>query len=292
MTTEAEYRQQQEERQKHDQAMRQLAQALHEESMENEEILREVLKALLAARISEEKNVSAKAYLESLQQQLDPNFDGQEAEIGETSEPQYAKPTSVKDIEAAVQATPRWKAYMDANKGKAVTHSNPVKSEGKVVCTSGFGGRHQPVPGASSFHKAVDMAVIGGGKPEIGASADGVVLFAGWKRGWGWTVEVGHADGTKTRYSHLDNNNFAVAVGQEVKQGQTLGRMGNTGLNGMGVHLDYAQYNANGKPVQPVVDGKQLKKGDKLEPCESDEVNIQKADLPLPPKSQGTEVRI
>lgn len=291
MTTEAEYRQQQEAQKRRDMEMRRLAQHLHEDSLEDEKQLREMLKAVLATKIAEEKDASAKAYLESLEQQLDPEFDGFEAEIGEKSEPQYAKPTSAKDVQAAVNATPRWKAYMAANKGKPVTHSNPVKSDGKVVCTSGFGHREKPVEGASSHHMAADLAVLGGGKPDVAASADGVVLFAGWKRGWGWTVEVGHADGTKTRYSHLDNNQFAVSVGQEVTQGQTLGRMGNTGLNGMGVHLDYAQYDAAGKPIQPVVDGKSLKKGDRLEPCE-DSVDTQQTSAPPPTKPRGAELRI
>ncbi|MFA4845192.1 MAG: M23 family metallopeptidase [Patescibacteria group bacterium] len=68
------------------------------------------------------------------------------------------------------------------------------------------------------------------------ASRDGVVIYSGWRTGYGLTVEVDHADGYVTRYAH-NSKNF-VSVGEVVSAGQALAQTGSTGRS-TGTHLHF-----------------------------------------------------
>ena len=87
---------------------------------------------------------------------------------------------------------------------------------------------------------AVDLASSYGSS--ILASADGEVLISkgsGWNGGYGIYVVIKHSNGTQTLYSHISAT--TVSAGDYVKQGQVIGKMGNTGrVNGpTGVHLHF-----------------------------------------------------
>lgn len=122
--------------------------------------------------------------------------------------------------------------------------TNPVPA---AQLTSGFGPRKSPTPGASTFHKGIDLAAPIGTK--VGATRDGVVTRSGFDRkGYGNWVEVRHPDGTTSRYGHLDKR--GVKVGQEVEQGARLGTVGNSGRS-TGPHLHFEIRDAQGRPVDP-----------------------------------------
>lgn len=124
--------------------------------------------------------------------------------------------------------------------------------------SSPFGYRNISLAGASTNHKAIDIS--GGGVDNfhnIIAAADGEVIAinTGCVAGdnscggsLGNYVKIQHKDGTVTRYGHLYS--VSVSTGDEVKQGQVIGKMGNTG-NSTGVHLDF-QVLVNGTPVNPI----------------------------------------
>ncbi|MEV4664781.1 M23 family metallopeptidase [Micromonospora echinofusca] len=86
-----------------------------------------------------------------------------------------------------------------------------------------------------SDHYGVDVA--GNNGMAIGAAYPGTVAFAGWTSGGGNMVTVSHASGYQTRYLHMAQQP-AVAVGQQVGQGQVLGYVGSTG-NSTGPHLHF-----------------------------------------------------
>lgn len=89
----------------------------------------------------------------------------------------------------------------------------------------------------SWYHKAVDIANADG--PDILASQGGTVITAGWNAGgYGNYVVVDHGNGYKTWYGHMVTGSLAVKAGDVVKQGQKLGRMGNTGRS-TGTHLHF-----------------------------------------------------
>src|SRR5690606_26075540 len=66
--------------------------------------------------------------------------------------------------------------------------------------SSTFGGRRHPVHGGFRQHKGVDYAAPSG--TPIHATADGVIKFAGWQRGYGNTVIIEHHSGISTLYAH------------------------------------------------------------------------------------------
>jgi LysM repeat protein len=68
------------------------------------------------------------------------------------------------------------------------------------------------------------------------AVRDGVVIYSGWRGGYGLTVEVDHGDGYITRYAHHSKN--FVSVGDVVKTGDALARTGTTGRS-TGTHLHF-----------------------------------------------------
>lgn len=110
---------------------------------------------------------------------------------------------------------------------------------------SGNGGGasfSHPLPGAirtQGIHgyNAVDLAT-GYGTPIRAAAAGEVIVSkgSGWNGGYGAYVVIRHGNGTQTLYAHNSSN--AVAVGQYVAQGQTIGYVGNSGRS-TGAHLHF-----------------------------------------------------
>lgn len=86
-----------------------------------------------------------------------------------------------------------------------------------------------------TFHQGIDVGAPLG-TPVTAADA-GFVTFAGMDTtGFGKMILIDHGNGFTTLYAHLDR--FAVAVGDSVKKGQLIGRVGNTGRS-TGPHLDF-----------------------------------------------------
>ena len=86
-------------------------------------------------------------------------------------------------------------------------------------------------------HNGVDLASFYGSN--ILASASGQVIISrsyGWNGGYGYYIVVKHGNGTQTVYAHLSQT--LVNVGDNVSQGQVIGKMGRTG-KATGVHLHF-----------------------------------------------------
>ena len=93
--------------------------------------------------------------------------------------------------------------------------------------SSGFGQRLHPILGQVREHHGLDIAA--GEGEAFQATAAGRVTFAGWTEGYGNLIEIDHGNGLVSRYGHNQEN--LVVVGQKVSAGQTIGRVGNTGLS-------------------------------------------------------------
>lgn len=111
--------------------------------------------------------------------------------------------------------------------------------------SSAFGRRSDPFHGRARMHKGVDFAARPG--TEIVAVAAGVVTWSGRKSGYGWTVEVSHADGYVTLYGHNQRN--LVQVGDLVQRGQAIALLGSTGRS-TGPHLHF-EVKKDGRQVDP-----------------------------------------
>jgi murein DD-endopeptidase MepM/ murein hydrolase activator NlpD len=119
----------------------------------------------------------------------------------------------------------------------------PVKSG---WMSSYFGRRTDPFTGKPANHKGVDFAGKEGA--EVVAVADGVVTWSSKRYGYGQLVEINHGNGYATRYAHNSEN--LVDVGQEVRKGQTVALMGDTGrATGPNLHFEVLH---KGRAVNPV----------------------------------------
>jgi len=115
------------------------------------------------------------------------------------------------------------------------------------LLTSPFGWRTNPIYGTPEFHAGLDLA-----KPcdsPIVASGDGVVTMAGWNGSLGNYVEIIHAQyGFSTGYGH--QTRVMVQVGQQVKQGDIIGYVGETGF-ATGCHVHFQAINGLGQYFDP-----------------------------------------
>ena len=111
--------------------------------------------------------------------------------------------------------------------------------------SSPFGRRVHPLTGRNTQHKGVDFAAKPGS--DVVAVAAGVVSFSGVKSGYGYTVEISHADGYTTLYAHNQSNQ--VQIGDLVQRGQTIAKVGRSGrASGYHVHFEVTK---NGRVVNP-----------------------------------------
>lgn len=111
---------------------------------------------------------------------------------------------------------------------------------------SGFGTRVDPIVGGIEHHLGIDFDAPMG--TAIHAVADGVVTFVGQRTGYGNVVEIDHGNGYMTRYAHNSKN--VVAVGERVRVGQTIARVGETG-RATGPHCHFEVW-LHGRAVNPI----------------------------------------
>jgi len=106
--------------------------------------------------------------------------------------------------------------------------------------------RVHPILHLARPHEGIDVSAPM--NAEIEAPASGVVTEVKWVDGYGNMLTVDHGYGLVTRYAHCSK--ILVVRGQRVKRGQTIARVGSTGLS-TGPHLHYEVW-VNGKPVDPI----------------------------------------
>ena len=138
-------------------------------------------------------------------------------------------------------------ARADAERLNKTLVTVPVRKPvgGEIDLTSPFGVRMDPFMHEAAMHTGLDFrGAIG---DPIHATAAGVVSSAGWSGGYGKMVEIDHGNGLSTRYGHLSA--IEVSVGDTVRIGQVIGRLGSTGRS-TGPHLHY-ETRIGGEAVDP-----------------------------------------
>jgi murein DD-endopeptidase MepM/ murein hydrolase activator NlpD len=111
--------------------------------------------------------------------------------------------------------------------------------------SGGFGERIDPLNGEGAFHSGMDISAPVG--TPVYAPADGIVFASGLDSGYGNAVLIDHGFGITTKYGHLSRSD--VVIGQEVKRGQLIGAVGETGRV-TGPHLHY-EVHVHETPVNP-----------------------------------------
>lgn len=110
---------------------------------------------------------------------------------------------------------------------------------------SGYGLRPDPFGEGYEFHLGVDIGASYG-RP-VRATADGVVIYAGSRGGYGELVVLDHGRGIRTFYGHLSH--IDVSVGDHVHRGDEIGRVGRTG-HATAAHVHY-EVRIEDRPVNP-----------------------------------------
>lgn len=108
--------------------------------------------------------------------------------------------------------------------------------------------RKHPVLKTNRPHRGVDYAAARG--TPILATGDGKVDFVGTKGGYGRTVVLSHGGKYTTLYAHMSRYRKGLKRGKRIKQGQTIGYIGSSGL-ATGPHLHY-EFRVNGVHRNPL----------------------------------------
>lgn len=117
--------------------------------------------------------------------------------------------------------------------------------------SSPYGRRIDPISGKMAWHTGVDFAGRRGS--DVIAVDRGIVVFAGYRAGYGNLVELAHLDGHVTRYGH--QGSIAVSRGDIVGQGQVIGSMGDTGRStGPHVHFEVLKNGRHRSPMKYLKD--------------------------------------
>lgn len=137
--------------------------------------------------------------------------------------------------------------YYDEN-GRSVRKFLIRKPIAAGELRSGFGMRYHPILRYARMHTGVDWSNAIG--TPILAAGNGAIIKAEFTSGYGRRVEIQHANGYVTTYSHMSGFARGIAPGVRVTQGQVVGYLGQSGL-ATGPHLHY-EVIVNGRFVDPM----------------------------------------
>jgi murein DD-endopeptidase MepM/ murein hydrolase activator NlpD len=151
------------------------------------------------------------------------------------------------DIVASERVLENFKKFLAAREEiiKKIPNNWPLIGGGFI--TSPFGMRRSPFTGKLAMHQGVDISWWPGAP--VRATADGVVVFAGMKGGYGRTVQIQHEYGFQTLYAHCSS--LRVYEGQKVQKGEIVAFLGRTG-RATGFHLHY-EVRIGTKAVDPMI---------------------------------------
>jgi len=128
---------------------------------------------------------------------------------------------------------------------KDIINSTPSIMPAKGWMSSQFGYREYPFTGEITFHEGMDIAAFPGSP--VYAPANGVIMFAGYKSGYGNVIVIDHGYELSTLYGHLSDT--MVSKWEKVERGQVIGTIGSTGKSS-GPHLHY-EVRISNVPVDP-----------------------------------------
>jgi len=165
-------------------------------------------------------------------------------------------PTNVNAFERQIERINLARAQVDRLTRTLSTVPLRKPLAGDVDLSSGFGVRTDPFTRSPAMHTGLDLQGETG--DAVRATANGTVTSAGWSGGYGKVIDIDHGSGFATRYGHLSS--IDVQVGQTVKMGQVIGKVGSTGRS-TGPHLHY-ETRVAGEAVDP---NKFLRAGQKLD---------------------------
>lgn len=172
--------------------------------------------------------VNHKLKVKGLEEISTPNAGGELLEISDINNFTSYYKSQLSDLEKTVQSIPIGRPAI-----------GPI--------TSMFGYRRNPFNGeAAELHPGIDFK--GNTGDPVKVTAEGKVVHAGAKGGYGNCVIIAHAHDINTLYGHLSKIN--VSVGETIAMGTIIGKIGSTGRS-TGPHLHY-EIHRDGNRVDPI----------------------------------------
>lgn len=226
-----------------------------EESAAKEAKLEEEHGALLELQTqTEAKHASVEQLMNEKQTELK-NYESKintaQGQLSDYEKDMKAQEDKIKKIEAEIKRKEEEarKAAEAAGKKYNTVNIGNIKfiwpSASGTEISSVFGGRESPTEGASTNHQGIDIRAPFGSN--ILAAADGEVTISTYSYSAGNYIMVNHGGGVSTVYMHCSQ--LLVSVGEKVKQGQVIAKVGSTGYS-TGNHLHFG-VRLNGSYVNP-----------------------------------------
>ena len=180
----------------------------------------------------------------------------EEVSVFTIDSPEITDPALTRPLQLFINGGPEPQVYR-INYFKQVDAQMPVKPTSEI--SSDFGWRTPPCDGCSADHRGVDF-IPGYGEP-IYAIMDGMVIESGYLGGYGYWVmlehlvpnpDTGKQERWETVYAHMQEGSIPeeVFIGAVVKQGDIIGKVGNTGMS-TGPHLHF-EIRINGEQIDPL----------------------------------------
>lgn len=211
--------------------------ALEREQEEQEQLLEE----LEAQKAAVDRAISAKTQeIADYQAQIT----SASSEQGAYEEQLAEQEKLLEQVEHQIAAAAAARAAAEDGDGGASGFVWPCPSSRRI--TSGFGNREAPVPGASTYHRGIDVGASSGSA--IVAAASGRVTTSAYSSSAGNYVVISHGGGVCTVYMHASA--LYVSEGEKVSQGQKIAAVGSTGFS-TGPHLHFGVI-VNGSYVNPL----------------------------------------
>ncbi|MBW4665810.1 MAG: M23 family metallopeptidase [Chroococcus sp. CMT-3BRIN-NPC107] len=127
-----------------------------------------------------------------------------------------------------------WSPKPVVSDSKQIIQGYPLSQQATIALS--YGWQVDAATGKVVFHSGIDLLAPAGTPVKV--VNNGIVAFAGDGASYGNLVVVNHSGGKQTRYAHLQS--IAVRAGNQVKQGDLLGKVGTTGKpSSLQVHLHF-----------------------------------------------------
>ena len=153
------------------------------------------------------------------------------------------------------------KDYYTEDEERTSDFINPKPTSGYL--SSDYGPRIHPIRKYRHFHSGVDYANFK--NTRIKAAADGKVSFAGATTGYGKCIIIEHANGYETVYAHQNKFEYGIKKNTEVKSGDNIGYIGDTGdSTGPHLHFEVINNGAHQDPLTPAYVGQKMSTRDHL----------------------------
>ena len=219
---------------------------------ENQAIVEEKKKSL-EDKTKEQENL--KVSLESDNSKLEADKEEIENLKAELTKEEEDLESKIADIIAKEEAAARAKEEAASNSQSSSSggsSSSAVITDGSWPVpgysgnSSSYGWRIHPILGTKKFHTGLDIPAPKG--TPVTSFDDGTVIYSGVQGSYGNTVMINHGNGVVTLYAH--NSSLNVSVGQKVKKGQVIAKVGSTGRS-TGPHLHF-EVRVNGQHTNPL----------------------------------------